>query len=87
MKNKKPIDWENPFCAKDFENLEDYSGPDAQNIAEQANARFRSILKEHGRKIIMDELYWSFDSDEAFKSRAIKQGILIAEKEITDETR
>lgn len=76
------FDWDNPFRPEDFlVGIVPY--PTADFAAKQANARFKQILEEHGRRIYFpseDEGWRSDDINHDYPWK--KTAYLICEKEI-----
>jgi hypothetical protein len=80
----KRIDWGNPFKAEDFDAVFILPEGMAGDIAKHANARFREILKEHGKRVAHKhgDCHWWQTPDERVMHYHTHTAILICEKEI-----
>lgn len=76
---KTAFDWEDPFKPEHIG--EDYTLLERLDISQTINARFREIIKEHGKKMYCYKGGW-VDGGLAEGLRVFKSAILIAEKEI-----
>ncbi len=84
-KTENTFSWENPFTAETFGGDSEFSGQ-GQYWADKANARFRELLKEHGRKVWISAAKNPFMHDEPGWSGDTYEAVLVAEKNLETET-